>query len=129
MLEILDEALRSNLLAQQGVLQHRFQEGGLVFDQPRDQQDHGLSNPVLTTLMFQLVYLFRRFTAGVTTRGQSLHGGSPRMPAEGQPRYRLAIAFVDAALDLHTEDVKKLERRRAGHSLPDLAQARRQRQG
>ena len=30
------------------------------------------------------------------------------MPADGRPCYRVAIAFVDAALDRHTLDVKAL---------------------
>ena len=111
MLEVLDKSLRNNLLAGHGPFLHRFQEGALVFDQPRDQQDRSLGDPVLTTLMFELVFLFRRFTAGVTKRRESLYAADPRMPTDGQPCYRLAVAFVDAALDRHTEDVRSLERR------------------
>ena len=81
MLEILGKALRNSLLAGRGPFLHRFQEGALVFEQPRDQQDRGLTDPVLTTLLFQLVYLFRRFTAGVTSRGQPSMAADPRMPA------------------------------------------------
>ena len=81
LLLILHESLQSSLPAKRGAFLHRFQEGGLVFEQPRDEQDRGLDDPVLTTLMFQLVYLFRRFTAGATAR----HGRSrPESPAAGK---------------------------------------------
>jgi hypothetical protein len=110
-LDALREGLASGLPAKRGALRHRFQEGGLLFDQPRDQQDHGLADPVQTALMYRLVYVLRRFTAGVTTRGQALYGGNPRMPADGKPCYRLAVAFVDAALNRHTEDARSPERR------------------
>lgn len=109
-LEILGECLRTSLPAQRGAFLHRFQEGGLVFDRPRDQQNRGLGEPLATTLFFQLVYILRRFTAGATKRGESLYGPDPRMPAEGRPCYRLATLLTDAALGRHTEDVRSQER-------------------
>ena len=74
LLALLADALRSSLPAKRGAFLHRFQEGGLVFERPRDQQDRGLCDPVLTTLFFQLVYLFRRFTGGATGRDAPWRG-------------------------------------------------------
>ncbi|MCB1885714.1 MAG: hypothetical protein KDG89_17280 [Geminicoccaceae bacterium] len=111
LLTILGKQLRTGAPVRRGAFAHRMQEGCLLFPRPRDEQDRNLPDPAWTGLVFNLLYLIRRYTAGRMGEERRYYGTDFHMPDIGKPAWPVVIAFVDAALGTYTEDVKSAERR------------------
>ena len=84
-------------IAKSGNFMHRHSVGCLFFDEPVDEWPR-LIDGAATPLMFNLVFLFKRWTGEPGPEHFARWSAGERMPTTGKPRYKIAAQFVDAAL-------------------------------
>ncbi len=82
----------------------KFAYGCLLFDKPLESGKHPETN---TLLLFNLVFLFRKFSAGDSVYA---YGEPMPKPKNGRPHYSLACTFIKATLD-YDLDYKTAQRR------------------